>query len=94
MEESRRRLSRHGEWTEHQQIRGHAQIAPESLLRQEQAAEKPKFLLFRGTLLAEESLILLILEPTEIPHFVRNHKIDYFLRRVKKPSSEPTPRIN
>jgi hypothetical protein len=39
-----------------------------------QAAEKLKFLSFRGTLRAEESLILLTLEPREIPHFVRNDK--------------------
>src|SRR5260370_32544972 len=45
-----------------------------------QAAEKLKFLSFRGTLRAEESLILLTLEPREIPHFVRNDKIAYFFR--------------
>jgi hypothetical protein len=39
-----------------------------------EVAEKPKFLSFRGTLRAEESLILLTLEPREIPHFVRNDK--------------------
>src|SRR6266853_5896017 len=45
-----------------------------------QAAEKLKFLSFRGTLRAEESLILLTLEPRGIPHFVRNDKIAYFFR--------------
>jgi hypothetical protein len=49
----------------------------------EQAAEKLKFLSFRGTLRAEESLILLTLEPREIPHFVRNDKIAYFFRILK-----------
>src|SRR5258708_687855 len=43
-----------------------------------QPAEKLKFLPFRGTLRAEESLILLTLEPREIPHFVRNDKIASF----------------
>jgi hypothetical protein len=47
-----------------------------------QAAEKLKFLSFRGTLRAEESLILLTLEPGEIPHFVRNDKIAYFFRSL------------
>jgi len=45
-----------------------------------QVAEKLKFLSFRGTLRAEESLILLTLEPREIPHFVRNDKIAYIFR--------------
>ena len=47
-----------------------------------QAAEKLKFLSFRGTLRAEESLLLLTLEPREIPHFVRNDKIAYFFRSL------------
>ena len=47
-----------------------------------QVAEKLKFLSFRGTLRAEESLLLLTLEPREIPHFVRNDKIAYFFRRL------------
>jgi hypothetical protein len=47
-----------------------------------QAAEKVKFLSFRGTLRAEESLILLTLEPREIPYFVRNDKIVYFFHSV------------
>jgi hypothetical protein len=47
-----------------------------------QAAEKLKFLSFRGTLRAEESLILLTLEPREIPHFVRNDKTAYFFRSL------------
>jgi hypothetical protein len=46
----------------------------------EEVAEKLKFLSFRGTLRAEESLILLTLEPREIPHFVRNDNIAYFFR--------------
>jgi hypothetical protein len=46
----------------------------------EEAAEKLKFLSFRGTLRAEESLLLLTLELREIPHFVRNDKIPYFFR--------------
>jgi hypothetical protein len=46
----------------------------------EEDAEKLKFLSFRGTLRAEESLILLTLEPREIPHFVRHDKIAYFFR--------------
>ncbi len=46
----------------------------------EEVAEKLRFLSFRGTLRAEESLILLTLEPREIPHFVRNDKIAYFFR--------------
>jgi hypothetical protein len=33
---------------------------------------------FRGTLRAEESLILLNLKPGEIPRFARNDKINYF----------------
>jgi hypothetical protein len=45
-----------------------------------QATEKLKFLSFRGTLRAEESLILFTLETREIPHFVRNDKIPYFFR--------------
>src|SRR5258708_35347062 len=45
-------------------------------------AEILKFLSFRGTLRAEESLILLTLEPGEIPHFVRNDKIAYFFRSL------------
>jgi len=49
----------------------------------EQAPEKLKFLSFRGTLRAEESLILLTLEPREIPHLVRNDKIAYFFRILK-----------
>jgi len=40
-----------------------------------QAAEKLKCLSFRGTLRAEESLILLTLEHREISQFVRNDKI-------------------
>jgi hypothetical protein len=47
-----------------------------------QAPEKLKFLSFRGTLRAEESLLLLTLEPREIPHFVRNDKIAYFYRSL------------
>jgi len=46
------------------------------------AVEKLKFLSFQGTLRAEESLILLSLEPREIPHFVRNDKITYFFRTL------------
>jgi hypothetical protein len=42
------------------------------------AAEKLKLLSFRGTLRAEESLLLLPLEQREIPHFVRNDKTAYF----------------
>ena len=48
----------------------------------EQAAEKLKFLSFRGTLRAEESLILLNLKPGEIPRFARNDKIIYFFRSL------------
>ena len=48
----------------------------------EQAAEKLLFLSFRGTLRAEDSLILLTLEPREIPHIVRNDKIAYFFRSL------------
>jgi hypothetical protein len=47
--------------------------------------EKLKFLSFRGTLHAEESLLLLTLEPGEIPHFVRNDKITYFFRSLSSP---------
>jgi hypothetical protein len=47
-----------------------------------QVAEKLKFLSFRGTLRAEESLLLLTLEPREIPHFVRNDKIACFFRSL------------
>jgi len=47
-----------------------------------QAAEKLKFLSFRGTLRAEESLILLTLESREIPHFDRNDKIAHFFRNL------------
>jgi len=47
-----------------------------------QAAEKLKFLSFRGTLRAEESLILLKLKPGEIPRFARNDKIIYFFRSL------------
>jgi hypothetical protein len=47
-----------------------------------QAAEKLKFLSFRGTLRAEESLILLDLKPGEIPRFARNDKIIYFFRSL------------
>jgi hypothetical protein len=47
-----------------------------------QAAEKLKFLSFRGTLRAEESLILLNLKPGEIPRFARNDKIIYFFRSL------------
>jgi hypothetical protein len=50
--------------------------------RDKQAVEKHKFLSFRGTLRAEESLILLTLGPREIPHFVRNDKIAYFFRSL------------
>jgi len=46
------------------------------------AAEKTKFLSFRGTLRAEESLILLTLKPGEIPRFAQNDKIDYFFRSL------------
>src|SRR5258708_25862227 len=46
------------------------------------AAEKLKFLSFRGALRAEESLILLTLEPREIPRFSRNDKINYFFRSL------------
>ena len=45
-----------------------------------QAAERLKFLSSRGTLRAEESLILLNLKPGEIPRFTRNDKIIYFFR--------------
>jgi len=48
----------------------------------EQAAEKLKFLSFRGTLRAEESLLLLTLEPREIPRFARNDKINHFFRSL------------
>ena len=48
----------------------------------EQAPEKLKFLSFRGTLRAEESLILLNLKPGEIPRFARNDKIIYFFRSL------------
>jgi hypothetical protein len=37
---------------------------------------------FRGTLRAEESLILLDLKPGEIPRFARNDKIIYFFRSL------------
>jgi hypothetical protein len=47
-----------------------------------QAAEKLEFLSFRGTLRAEESLILLNLKPGEIPRFARNDKIIYFFRSL------------
>ena len=47
-----------------------------------QAAEKFKFFSFRGTLRAEESLILLNLIPGEIARFVRNDKIIYFFRSL------------
>jgi hypothetical protein len=47
-----------------------------------QAAEKLKFLSFRGTRRAEESLILLTLKPREIPHFVRNDKQKHFFRSL------------
>jgi hypothetical protein len=58
----------------------HAMTNPSQAKR---AVEKLKFLSFRGTLRAEESLILLSLEPREIPHFVRNDKITYFFRTLK-----------
>jgi len=45
-------------------------------------AEILKFLSFRGTLRAEESLFLLTLGPREIPHFVRNDKMAYFFRNL------------
>jgi len=48
----------------------------------DQVAEKLRLLSFRGTLRAEESLLLLTLEPREIPHFVRNDKIAYFFRNL------------
>jgi len=48
----------------------------------EEAAEKIKFLSFRGTLRAEESLLLLDLKAREIPHFVRNDNIPYFFRNL------------
>jgi hypothetical protein len=47
-----------------------------------QAAEKLKYLSFRGTLRAEESLNLLNLKPGEIPRFARNDKIIYFFRSL------------
>jgi hypothetical protein len=47
-----------------------------------QAAEKLKLLSFRGTPRAEESLLLLTLDPREIPHFVRNDKIAYYFRSL------------
>ena len=47
-----------------------------------QAAEKLKFLSFRGTLRSEESLLLLTLGPREIPHFVRKDKMAYFFRSL------------
>jgi hypothetical protein len=53
-----------------------------SVGRASQGAEKLKYLSFRGTLRAEESLILLTLEPREIPHFVRNDSIAYFFRSL------------
>jgi len=37
---------------------------------------------FRGTLRAEESLILLNLKPGKIPRFARNDKIIYFFRSL------------
>ena len=41
----------------------------------------------RGTLRAEESLLLLTLEPGEIPHFDRNDKIAYSFRSLlRRPS--------
>src|ERR1700747_64933 len=49
-----------------------------------EAAKILKFLSFRGTLRAEESLILLTLNPREIPHFVRNDKKKYFFRSLLK----------
>src|SRR5713101_5572575 len=63
-----------------------------------QVAEKLKFLSFRGTLRAEESLILLTLEPREIPHFVRNDKMAYFSRGLSRresvrPKYSRNPRI-
>jgi len=47
-----------------------------------QTAKKLKFLSFWGTLLAEESLLLLTSEPREIPHFVRNDSLAYFFRSL------------
>jgi hypothetical protein len=54
-----------------------------------QAAEKLKFLSFRGTLRAEESLILLDLKPGEIPRFARNDKIIHFFRSLFGLQSHP-----
>jgi hypothetical protein len=54
----------------------------EQVAQASQAAEKLKFLSFRGTLRAEESLILLDLKPGEIPRFARNDKIIYFFRSL------------
>jgi hypothetical protein len=48
----------------------------------EEDAEKLKFLSFRGTLRAEESLILLTLKTREIPRFARNDKINYSFRSL------------
>ena len=67
-----------------------------------EAAEKLKFLSFRDTLRAEESLLLLTLDPREIPHIVRNDKIAYYFRslfrlrvlshaRTKTRRLKPTP---
>jgi hypothetical protein len=47
-----------------------------------QAAEKLKLLSFRGALRAEESLFFLGFKQREIPHFVRNDKINYFFRSL------------
>jgi len=54
-----------------------------------QAAEKLKYLSFRGTLRAEESLNLLNLKPGEIPRFARNDKIIYFFRSLYKVLHRP-----
>ncbi len=47
-----------------------------------QGAEKLKFLSFPGAQRAEESLFFLRLNQREMPHFVRNGKINYFFRSL------------
>jgi hypothetical protein len=57
-----------------------AALAEAKRRQAEQLVEKPLFLSFRGALRAEESLFFLRLNQGEIPHFVRNDKINYFFR--------------
>jgi hypothetical protein len=45
-----------------------------------QLVEKLNMLSFRGTLRAEESLLLLAFKPGEIPHFARNENQMHFFR--------------